>query len=161
MTINPFDATMQVSEGLGAKDVIRLLALTPHPEGGFYRETFRDQASDAAGRSVGTAIYYLLEVGEVSHWHRVDAAEIWHYYAGAPMVITISPDGHDVLAHHLGPVLAAGQRPQVVVPKHHWQSAASLGAWSLVGCTVAPGFSFEGFEMAPLGWRPAPRKSGG
>ena len=144
---------------LDADAIIRLLDLKPHPEGGFFRETFRDPACDAQGRSVGTAIYYLLRGGEVSEWHRVDAGEIWHYYAGGPMVITISPNGHDASAHHLGPVLAMGQRPQIVVPAGHWQSAASLGAWSLVGCTVSPGFSFAGFEMAPKDWRPAPRKS--
>lgn len=146
---------------LSAKDVIRLLDLKPHPEGGNFRETFRDPATDAAGRSAGTAIYYLLEAGEVSEWHRVDATEIWHWHAGAPMVITISPNGHDASAQHLGPVLEAGQRPQIVVGKGHWQSATSLGAWTLVGCTVSPGFEFAGFEMAAPGWRPTPRKPGG
>ena len=145
---------------LNAREVIRLLDLKPHPEGGHFRETFRDPATDAAGRSVGTAIYDLLEAGEVSEWHRVDAAEIWHWYAGGPMVISISPNGHDASAHHLGPVLTSGQRPQIVVPTGHWQSATSLGAWTLVGCTVSPGFSFEGFEMAPPDWRPTPRKPG-
>ena len=145
---------------LNAREVIRLLDLKPHPEGGHFRETFRDPATDAAGRSVGTAIYYLLEAGEVSEWHRVDAAEIWHYYAGGPMVISISPNGHDASAQHLGPSLTSGQRPQIVVPTGHWQSATSLGAWTLVGCTVSPGFSFEGFEMAPPDWRPMPRKPG-
>lgn len=144
-----------------AREVIDRLGLQPHPEGGHFRETFRDPVADASGRSVGTAIYYLLEAGEVSEWHRVDAAEIWHYYAGAPMVITISPNGHDASAHHLGPALKTGQRPQIVVPKGHWQSATSLGAWTLVGCTVAPGFTFDGFEMAPPDWRPVPRKAGG
>ncbi len=144
---------------LSAKEVIRLLQLQPHPEGGHFRETFRDPDGDAAGRSAGTAIYYLLEAGEVSEWHRVDAAEIWHYYAGGPMVITISANGHDASAQHLGPVLETGQRPQIVVPKGHWQSATSLGAWTLVGCTVAPGFEFAGFEMAPRDWRPTPRSS--
>lgn len=151
---------MEISR-LSAKDVIRLLDLKPHPEGGHFRETFRDPATDAAGRSVGTAIYYLLEAGEVSEWHRVDAAEIWHWHSGAPMVITISPNGHDAFAQHLGPVLETGQRPQIVVEKGHWQSATSLGAWTLVGCTVSPGFDFAGFEMAAPGWRPTPRKPGG
>ncbi|MCZ8269567.1 MAG: cupin domain-containing protein [Beijerinckiaceae bacterium] len=145
---------------LSAREIIRLLALQPHPEGGHFRETFRDPETDAAGRSVGTAIYYLLEAGEVSEWHRCDASELWHYYAGAPMVITISPNGHDAAAHHLGPNLATGQRPQILVPKNHWQSATSLGAWTLVGCTVSPGFEFAGFEMAPENWRPTPRKGG-
>ncbi|MCA3640638.1 MAG: cupin domain-containing protein [Methylobacterium sp.] len=145
---------------LSAREIIRLLRLQPHPEGGHFRETFRDPETDAAGRSVGTAIYYLLEAGEVSEWHRCDASELWHYYAGAPMVITISPNGHDAAAHHLGPNLATGQRPQILVPKNHWQSATSLGAWTLVGCTVSPGFEFAGFEMAPKDWRPTPRKGG-
>ncbi|PPD14055.1 MAG: cupin [Methylobacterium sp.] len=145
---------------LSAREIIRLLDLRPHPEGGHFRETFRDLVTDSSGRSVGTAIYYLLEAGEVSEWHRCDASEIWHYYAGAPMVITISPNGHDAAAHHLGPNLQTGQRPQVLVPKDHWQSATSLGAWTLVGCTVSPGFEFAGFEMAPKDWRPTPRKGG-
>lgn len=144
-----------------AREVIALLGLQPHPEGGHFRETFRDTEHDANGRSRGTAIYYLLEAGETSEWHRVDAAEIWHYYAGGPMVMTISANGHDAEAQHLGPALKAGQRPQIVVPKGHWQSATSLGSWTLVGCTVAPGFTFDGFEMAPPDWRPTPRKPGG
>lgn len=146
--------------GLTAAEVIRLLELKPHPEGGHYRETFRDPAGPE-GRGFSTAIYYLLDVGETSEWHRVDAAEIWHHYAGAPLVITLSPNGHDASAHHLGKDLSAGQRPQIVVPAGHWQSATSLGAWTLVGCTVAPGFAFSGFEMAPPGWRPTPRPAGG
>ena len=133
----------------------RLLELKPHPEGGHYRETFRDPAGPE-GRGFSTAIYYLLDVGETSEWHRFDAAEIWHHYAGAPLVITLSPNGHDASAHHLGKDLSAGQRPQIVVPAGHWQSATSLGAWTLVGCTVSPGFEFSGFEMAPPGWSPRP-----
>ncbi|MCA1953137.1 MAG: cupin domain-containing protein [Hyphomicrobiales bacterium] len=150
-----------LESSLPARDIIALLDLHPHPEGGHYRETFRDPRAGADGRSCGTAIYYLLEAGEVSEWHRVDAAEIWHFYAGAPLVLTISPNGHDAEARHLGPALAAGQRPQIVVPAGHWQCATSLGAWTLVGCTVAPGFEFAGFEMAPPGWRPVPRRPGG
>jgi predicted cupin superfamily sugar epimerase len=146
--------------GLTAAEVIRLLELKPHPEGGHYRETFRDPAGPE-GRGFSTAIYYLLDVGETSEWHRVDATEIWHHYAGAPLAITLSPNGHDASAHHLGKDLSAGQRPQIVVPAGHWQSATSLGAWTLVGCTVAPGFAFSGFEMAPPGWRPTPRPAGG
>ncbi len=141
---------------LTAREVIARLDLKPHPEGGWYRETFRD-TREIEGRSVSTAIYYLLDVGEVSDWHRVDAAEAWHWHAGAPMVITISPNGHDAAAYHLGPALDLGQLPQLVVPAGHWQTATSLGAWTLVGCTVAPGFDFAGFEMAPAGWRPTPR----
>lgn len=141
---------------LSAADVIRLLDLRPHPEGGHYRETFRDPRT-VEGRAVSTAIYYLLGLGELSEWHRVDAAEIWHWHAGAPLVITVSPNGHDASAHHLGPDLARGHRPQFVVPAGAWQTATSLGTWTLVGCTVAPGFAFEGFEMAPPNWRPTPR----
>jgi hypothetical protein len=148
-----------LSPSLTAAEVIRLLDLRPHPEGGHFRETYHDPATDAAGRAASTAIYYLLALGEVSEWHRVDAAEVWHHYAGAPLVITVSPNGHDASAHHLGPDLARGQRPQVVVPAGAWQAAESLGAWTLVGCTVAPGFRFEGFELAPSGWRPTPRGS--
>jgi uncharacterized protein len=148
-------------QGLTAEEVVRRLDLRPHPEGGSYRETFRDTRGDESGRAFGTAIYYLLGVGEVSEWHRVDAAEIWHFYAGAPLVITVSPNGHDASAHHLGPDLTRGQQPQFVVPAGCWQTATSLGAWTLVGCTVAPGFTFAGFEMAPPGWRPTPRSSEG
>lgn len=140
-----------------ARAVIERLGLKPHPEGGHYRETFRDPRADADGRPVSTAILFLLDVGDVSDWHRIDAAEVWHWHAGAPLVLTLSPDGHDASAHHLGPTLDAGQTPQLVVPPGVWQTATSLGAWTLVGCTVAPGFRFEGFETAPPGWRPVPR----
>ena len=140
-----------------AADVVRLLDLAPHPEGGHYRQTFRDERQVSGGRAASTAIYYLLAAGETSEWHRVDAAEVWHFYAGAPLAIAVSQDGRDVSEHHLGPELARGQRPQVVVPAGTWQRATSLGAWTLVGCTVAPGFDFSGFEIAPPGWRPAPR----
>jgi predicted cupin superfamily sugar epimerase len=143
--------------GMGVKDVVERLQLAPHPEGGWFRETFRDPATDASGRSRSTAIYYLLGAGDVSEWHRVDAVEIWHFYAGAPLVLTVSPDGHDAQACHLGPQLEAGQRPQLVVPAGWWQTATSLGAWTLVGCTVAPAFDFAGFELAPPDWRPTPR----
>ncbi len=143
-------------DALTAAEVIAALGLAPHPEGGHFRETFRDSRT-VEGRSVGTAIYYLLDVGEVSAWHRVDATEIWHWYAGAPLVITVSANGHDASAHHLGPDLARRQQPQHVVPAGYWQTATSLGAWSLVGCTVSPGFDFAGFEMAPPDWHPRPR----
>ncbi len=150
---------MTPNSQLSAREVIAQLDLQPHPEGGHYRETWRDEPADG-GRGAGTAIYYLLEAGEVSAWHRVDAAEIWHWYAGAPLVLTISPNGHDAEASHLGPNLAQGQRPQLIVPKHAWQTAESLGAWTLVGCTVSPAFVFEHFEMAPPDWRPTPRPAG-
>ena len=137
-------------------ELVTTLRLEPHPEGGFFRETFRDSA-ETNGRSVGTAIYYALGLGDCSAWHKVDAAEIWHWYAGAPLALTLSPNGHDAEAHRLGTNLAMGERPQVVVPAGWWQTAESLGEWTLVGCTVAPGFEFSGFEMAPSDWRPVPR----
>jgi predicted cupin superfamily sugar epimerase len=140
---------------LTAEDVIRLLELKPHPEGGHYRETFRDPRTADGGRAASTAIYYLLRRGERAHWHRIDAVETWHWYAGAPIRLTLSPpDGQGATAHTLGPDLRAGCRPQLIVPTGWWQTAVSLGAWTLVGCTVAPGFRFEGFELAPEGWRP-------
>jgi uncharacterized protein len=148
-------------QDLTAADVIRLLDLKPHPEGGFFRETWRDTRMVDGNRAASSLIYYLLDTGETSEWHRVDAAEVWHWYAGAPLVITVSSNGHDAEAHHLGPDLRARQRPQVVVPQGWWQTATSLGAWTLAGCTVAPGFDFAGFEMAPPDWRPTPRKPSG
>ena len=138
--------------GLTAADVVRLLGLAPHPEGGHFRETFRDSA-ESGGRAASTAIYYLLAAGERSHWHRVDAVEVWHWYAGAALALTLS-DGRETQGLRLGPDLQAGERPQAVVPARCWQAAESLGAWTLIGCTVAPGFEFGGFELAPAGWRP-------
>jgi uncharacterized protein len=137
-----------------ADDVIRLLGLQPHPEGGQFRETFRDAAAIQSGRAASTAIYFLLRAGEISRWHRVDAAEVWHWYAGAPLLLAIA-ENEQRREVRLGCDLAAGERPQAVVPAHAWQQAQSLGAWTLVGCTVAPGFEFAGFEMAPAGWEPA------
>ena len=139
-------------QDLSADEIIRLLGLAPHPEGGHFRETFRDGGGDGA-RAASTAIYFLLREGEVSRWHRVDAAEVWHWYAGAPLVLCIADDaGHRVTT--LGSDLAAGERPQAAVPAHAWQQAHTLGAWTLVGCTVAPGFEFAGFEMAPPDFTP-------
>jgi predicted cupin superfamily sugar epimerase len=143
---------------LTAADIIRLLGLEPHPEGGHFRETFRDRA-DSTGRAASTAIYFLLARGERSHWHRVDAAEAWHHYAGAPLMLEISKDGDGggdaaVERIRLGADLMAGERPQAVVPAYAWQAATSLGDWTLVGCTVAPGFVFSGFELAAPGWAP-------
>ena len=138
--------------------IVRQFGLKPHPEGGWYRETFRDSAVDETGRPRSTAIYYMLEAGETSEWHRVtDAAEAWHWYAGAPLVITVSSNGHDASAHRLGPNVELNERPQFVVPAGWWQTATTLGEFTLVGCTVAPGFRFESFEMAPPNWRPTPR----
>ena len=138
---------------LSAAEMIRLLGLRPHPEGGHFRETFRDAHTDAAGRAASTAIYFLLAQGERSHWHQVDAAEVWHYYAGAPLVLEMS-EKSAIRRMKLGPDIALGERPQGVVPAGHWQAAESLGEWTLAGCTVAPGFEFSGFEMAPKDWQP-------
>jgi uncharacterized protein len=152
------------SPSLTAGDVIRLLDLKPHPEGGHFRETFRDASAvcsvrqshvgkEGAARAASTAIYFLLARGERSHWHRIDAAELWHFYAGAPLRLEIAarPAG-DRQTVTLGSNLAAGERPQAVVPAHAWQAARSLGDWTLVGCTVAPAFEFSKFELAQKNW---------
>jgi len=137
-----------------ASDIIARLELKPHPEGGYYRETFRDIRSDAQGRSQSTAIYFLLARGERSHWHRIDAVEIWHYYSGAALTLRIANDGCAAHIITLGPDVAAGQRPQAIVPAGAWQSAECTGDWTLVGCTVAPAFEFAKFEMAAKDWGP-------
>jgi uncharacterized protein len=137
-----------------AEEIIRLLDLKPHPEGGHYRETFRDPV-EIDGRAASTAIYFLLAEDEFSHWHRIDAVEVWHWYAGAPLSLSVSPDGHQRTDFLLGSDIAHGQHPQVIVPARVWQAAKSLGAWTLVGCTVAPGFTFDGFELAPRDWTPS------
>lgn len=138
-----------------AAEIIAALRMQPHPEGGHFVETFRDPATDAAGRARSTAIFFLLQAGERSHWHRVDAVEIWHWHAGAPLRLGIAEKAGASVTHlALGPDIAAGQRPQGIVPMQHWQAAESLGDWTLVGCTVAPGFEFSGFELAPPGWAP-------
>ena len=136
-----------------AADIIARLELKPHPEGGHYRETFRDSRVDAAGRSVSTAILFLLARGERSHWHRIDAVEVWHYYAGAALALQIA-DGKDRRSIRLGSDLTADEVPQALVPAQAWQAATSCGDWTLVGCTVAPGFDFTKFELAPKGWTP-------
>jgi uncharacterized protein len=144
---------MSAHAELPADRIISLLGLTPHPEEGHYRETFRDPARVGGTRAASTAIYFLLRAGECSRWHRVDAVEVWHFYAGAPLVLRMAADGgHQAV--RLGTDLAAGERPQAVVPARTWQSAESQGAWTLVGCTVAPGFEFAGFELAPPGFNP-------
>jgi predicted cupin superfamily sugar epimerase len=137
-----------------ADDIIARLDLRPHPEGGHYRETFRDAHVDADGRSRSTAIYFLLARGERSHWHRIDAVETWHYYAGAALTLQIADDNGQ-RSVKLGPALTAGEMPQAIVPPHAWQAAESTGDWTLVGCTVAPGFEFAKFELAPKGWEPS------
>jgi len=144
-----------MTKAMEAGEVVALLDLKPHPEGGWFRETFRD-APGPDGRPASTAIYYLLAAGQRSHWHRVtDAAEVWHFHAGAPLALSIAPlAGGEATRTVLGHDLAAGQRPQILVPPGDWQSALSLGDWTLVGCTVAPGFQFSSFVMAPDGWEP-------
>jgi uncharacterized protein len=138
---------------LEPEHIIRLLGLAPHPEGGHYRETFRDSLQAGSGRAASTAIYFLLRAGEISRRHKVDAAEVWHWHAGAPLALAIVESGVR-RGIRLGVDLAAGERPQAVVPAQAWQQAQSLGAWTLVGCTVAPGFEFAGFDLAPAGFDP-------
>lgn len=146
---------MQALSGdLGAREIIRLLNMRPHPEGGHYAETFRAPAPDGA-RPASTLIHFLLQADEVSAWHRVDADEMWLWQAGGPLVLTTSPpDGKGASMLTLGPDLRAGQNLQGIVPAHHWQAAETLGAWTLVSCVVAPGFDFAGFELAPPDWHP-------
>lgn len=136
-----------------AEEVARRLGLAPHPEGGAYRETWRHRP-DGGGRGAGTAIYFLLEAGRPSRWHRVDATEMWHFYAGAPLVLSVSADGRHASERVLGPHLAEGQEPQLRVEAGAWQRARTLGDWTLAGCTVSPAFEFERFELAPEGWEP-------
>ena len=138
-----------------AADLIEALGLEPHPEGGHYAETWRGMPG-ADRRAVATAIYFLLAKGERSHWHRIDAAELWLYHAGAPLELSV---GDTVV--WLGPDLLAGEEPQAVVPPRTWQAAVSTGAWTLVSCVVAPGFQFDGFELAPPGWSPSDPAPGG
>ncbi|MGL5166245.1 MAG: cupin domain-containing protein [Afipia sp.] len=138
---------------LTAAEIIARLDLKPHPEGGHYRETFRDSRTVDGGRAASTAIYFLLARSEKSHWHRVDAVEIWHYYAGSALTLRIA-DNSGERTIRLGPDMRAGEQPQAIVPAHAWQAAESSGDWTLVGCTVAPGFDFAKFELAPPGWSP-------
>jgi len=139
---------------LSAADVIRYLALKPHPEGGHFRETFRDPRTLADDRAASTAIYFLIARGERSHWHRIDAAEVWHWYAGATLALSIAAEDRTSMIL-LGPGIATGERPQAIVPADAWQMAETTGDWTLCGCTVAPGFEFKGFELAPKNWTPA------
>ena len=135
-----------------AKEIIKKLDLSPHPEGGWYRQTW---IAEGPERPSGSAIYYLLEAGQRSHWHRIDSTEIWHFHAGAPLVLSMAiGDTGPVVETILGPDILGGQQAQVIVPVQHWQAARSLGDWTLVGCTVSPAFSFEGFHMAPPDWVP-------
>lgn len=136
-----------------AAAIIAALNLEPHPEGGFYRQTFRDPDGPERGHS--TAIYYLLGKGQRSHWHKViDAVEIWHYYTGSALLLHMCEDGKNVSTVRLGPAVLDGEKPQAIVPANWWQAAESLGEFTLVGCTVAPGFVFDSFVMAEPGWAP-------
>ena len=136
--------------GVTAERIIALLGLAPHPEGGWYRQTW---VAEGPGRPAGTCIYFLLQAGEHSHWHRVDATEIWHFHAGAALLLRIAETAAGPAGTvRLGPDLAAGERPQAIVPAGWWQAARTSGDWTLVGCTVSPGFTFEGFELAPPGF---------
>ena len=139
---------------LTAADIILLLDLKPLPEGGHYRQTFKDSRTLDGGRAASTAIYFLLARGERSHWHCVDAVEIWHWHAGAPLALEVATTERRERIM-LGDDLGAGERPQGIVPAHAWQAARSLGDWTLVGCTVAPGFEFATFELAAPGWEPS------
>jgi len=138
---------------LTARAVIDRLDLAAHPEGGHFREVYRHRP-DGGGRGWMTTIYYLLAAGEASHWHRIDADEVWHFYAGAPLALSICGPDKETQASVLGTDLQGDERPVSVVPAGYWQSARSLGKWSLVGCTVAPAFEFDGFELAPPDWAP-------
>jgi uncharacterized protein len=136
-----------------ADQIIARLDLSPHPEGGWYRQTW--EGPDLAGRASGTAILFLLKAGERSHWHRVDADEIWLFQAGAPLILSLAAtDAGPVRHHRLGPDVLADDAPQVTAPSHHWQAARTTGDWTLVGCTVSPGFQFDGFELAAPGFEP-------
>ena len=135
---------------MNADRIIETLGLSPHPEGGHYRQTWvAENADEPGGRPSGTCIYFLLRTGERSHWHRVDATEIWLYHSGAPLILSLSETGTGPATEHLlTPDLALG-RPQIIVPQHHWQAACTTGDYTLVSCTVSPGFQFEGFTLAP------------
>jgi predicted cupin superfamily sugar epimerase len=138
-----------------ADDLILTLGMRPHPEGGHYREVYRDNRPGGRGRAFSTGIYFILRKGEVSRWHRIDATEVWHFYRGSPLALSIAPPRGAAVRHVLGTDIAKEQRPQIVVPPGAWQTAQSLGAYTLVGCTVAPGFDFATFELAPEGFEPA------
>ena len=135
-----------------AEELIEELGLQPHPEGGHFAETWRG-TTGPDGRAVGTAIYFLLARHERSHWHRIDATEVWHYHSGDPLRLRIV-DGDERTSALLGPDVSSGARPQVIIPPHAWQSAETTGDWTLVSCTVSPGFEFDGFELAAPGWEP-------
>lgn len=134
-----------------ADRIIETLGLEAHPEGGWYRQTWA--GPEVGGRATGTAIHFLLRSGERSHWHRVDADEIWFYNAGAPLWLHLAETAQSkAMSVRLGPDVLAGDRAQVIVPKGWWQAAEPTGDWGLVSCTVSPGFRFDGFELAPAGF---------
>lgn len=143
----------QIRATATADEVIAALQMKEHPEGGYYAETFHDPGGPEA-RGYSSSIYYLLKKGQRSHWHRIDINEIWHFYGGAPLRLSVSTEDGKQTDHILGMDLLNGQRPQGLVPKHAWQSAESLGDWTLIGCTVAPGFLFDHWELAPPDWKP-------
>ncbi len=144
---------MSAQPALDAHLLIETLGMAPHPEGGWYAETYRAPAPPGT-RPAASAIYFLLQQGERSHWHRVDACEVWLWHAGSPLLLHRSPDGRETQTIVLGADIAAGERPQAVVPAEGWQSAESTGGWSLVSCIVAPAFAFAGFRLAAEGWSP-------
>lgn len=137
-----------------AQDMIELLALKPHPEGGFYRRTYQHDDGPSE-RGFSTAIYYLLEGKDTALWHRTDGDEIWHWYAGAPLTLQIANPTMEITKHTLGTNFDIGQRPQVLVPGNLWQHASSQGDWTLCGCTVSPGFEFLSYELADKDWHPS------
>ena len=139
--------------GQTAKEIIETLNMEPHPEGGWYTRTWRStQTSD--GRRIGSAIYYLLEEDQTSRWHRIDADEIWHFYTGSAVTLSVSNFGDGVEAQVLGPDVLRGERPQILVPSSSWHTATPINGWSLIGCTVVPAFQFGGMEIASDGWEP-------
>ncbi|MDV3458907.1 cupin domain-containing protein [Sphingomonas sp. HF-S4] len=135
------------------RTIIDALGLAPHPEGGWYRETWRAEIGEG-GRAGGTAIHFLLEEGQRSHWHRVDAAELWLWHAGSPLDVLVEQDDGTIETVRLGGEVTQGYAPQVLVPANRWQSTETRAGWALVSCVVVPGFDFAGFELAPVGWAP-------
>jgi predicted cupin superfamily sugar epimerase len=143
----------------GWRAIVDALGMTPHPEGGWFVETWRASAP-LGERAAASAILYLLASGQASQWHRVDAAEIWQWSAGEPLELRIAHTGRPVEVVTLGPDAVSGHSPQAVVLAGEWQAARPLGGWALVGCIVAPAFEYEGFELAPEGWEPEPADDG-
>ena len=136
-----------------ADQIIKFLQLQPHPEGGWYKQTWKSEDT-LSGRASGTSIYFLLKAGEISHWHKIDSVEIWHYYDGSPLILRIANEGNNEIATKiLGPNLAKSQSPQILVNKNLWQSAETTGDYTLVGCTVSPGFEFSKFTLAPKNFK--------